>query len=75
MTVMFTFFTVTFPGRGISQVRAVKTDLIVGSGGVKDKKNPAAAADEEQGARPSESSTLFFSSSPSSSFHFTFLFF
>lgn len=63
-------FSVTFPGSGISQLRAVKTDLIVGSGSVKDKKNPAAAAAEEQAARPSESFGFFFSS-----FYFTFLFF
>lgn len=53
-------FSVTFPGSGISQLRAVKTDLIVGSGSVKDKKNPAAAAAEEQAARPSESFGFFF---------------
>lgn len=49
----------TFPGCWISQLRAVKTDLILGSCGVKDKKSPA-AADEEQAARPSESVSLFF---------------
>lgn len=41
------FLSITFPGCLISQLRAVKTDMILGSGGVKDKKSPA-AADEEQ---------------------------